>query len=137
MTVSVPLPLKLRTGLRVSTFNVTKQPSASLSGTDSNCGVFMNAGSIDATASRTRRRSSRATHITVRRLRAPAKTTRLISSASAHASALIPVTGSRSRQRRRPRVRQPDEMGADVVAPFGDWLGYRASRFGRASTLRR
>ena len=34
-TVSVPRPLKLRTGLSVSTFIISEQPNASLNGPDS------------------------------------------------------------------------------------------------------
>jgi hypothetical protein len=59
MTVSVPRPLKLRTGLRVSTLRVVEQPSASPRGAHSYCGELRNTGSIAAWARRIRSRSSR------------------------------------------------------------------------------
>jgi hypothetical protein len=59
MTVSVPRPLKLRTGLSVSTLSVIEQPTASPSGAHSYCGELRNTGSIAACARRIRSRSSR------------------------------------------------------------------------------
>ena len=45
-TVSVPRPLKLRTGVSVSTFSVTEHPSARPSGAHGGAGVSRKAGSI-------------------------------------------------------------------------------------------
>src|ERR671925_153319 len=58
-TVSVPRPLKLRTGLSVSTFSVTEHPSARPSGAHTSAGVSRNTGSISPTAPRTRSSPSR------------------------------------------------------------------------------
>src|SRR5688500_3749937 len=65
-TVSVPRPLKLRTGFIVSTFSTSEHPSASLNGRDSYCGEPRNTASIDRTATRIRSRSRRPTTTTVR-----------------------------------------------------------------------
>ena len=59
MTVSVPRPLKLRTGFSVSTLSVIEQPSASPSGAHSYCGELRKTGSIAARALRIRSSSSR------------------------------------------------------------------------------
>ena len=58
-TVSVPRPLKLRTGLSVSTFSVTEHPSARPSGAQGSAVVSRNTGSISPTAARTRSSRSR------------------------------------------------------------------------------
>ena len=42
----MPRPLKLRTGLSVSTFSVTEQPSTRPSGAHGSAGVSRNTGSI-------------------------------------------------------------------------------------------
>jgi hypothetical protein len=57
--VSVPRPLKLRTGFSVSILSVIEHPSTSPRAAHSYCGVSRNTGSIAVRARRMRSRSSR------------------------------------------------------------------------------